>query len=289
MNRFAIFASFGFGALLLSSMATKKPSGSKPSSKKPSPKGPTVESNYEGELSGLSDDAAQRSAELVSLFKQGRAVMPFTILETLKGDLRARLAVSSRAATIDGVRVSISERGLQQVADALGMHLLTPYLVDQIAKRADLKLVPQPQRWYGKKQGGDGTMTLARRIFDYDAIVNKELAGREGSLVANEGKDWVLEGYSFTNAGMNKGTNYGWFQPNGEPIQGIGRIHNLDHADYSQLVRLVSSVVSVSDDGGKTYRDASFEELLTSPKYFPLVSYERLPGARHPGVGGMVV
>jgi hypothetical protein len=284
MNRFAIFASFGFGALLLSSMATKKPSNSKPSPKKPSPKGPTVTSNYQGELSGLSNNAAERSAELVSLFKQGRAVMPFTILETSKGDLRARLAVSSRAATIDGVRVNLSERGLQQVADALGMHLLTPYLVDQIAKKADLKLTPRPQAWYA-----DGSMGNLARMFDYDAIVNEELGGRQGTLVANEGKDWVLEGYAFTAAGMNKGTNYGWFQPNGKPIQGIGRVHNLDHSDYSQLVRLVSSVVSVSDDGGKTYRNASFEELLTSPKYFPLVSYERLPGARHPGVGGMVV
>ena len=284
MNRFAIFASFGFGALLLSSMATKKPSSSKPSPKKPSSKGPTMESNYQGELSGLSNNAAERSAELVSLFKQGRAVMPFTILETSKGDLRARLAVSSRAATVDGVRVNLSERGLQQVADALGMHLLTPYLVDQIAKRADLKLTPRPQAWYE-----DGSMGNLARMFDYNAIVNEELGGRQGTLVANEGKDWVLEGYSFTNAGMNKGTNYGWFQPNGKPIQGIGRVHNLDHSDYSQLVRLVSSVVSVSDDAGKTYRDASFEELLTSPKYFPLVSYERLPGARHPGVGGMVV
>lgn len=238
-----------------------------------------MQSDYQGELSGLSDNAAERSAQLVSLFKQGRANMPFTILETSKGPLRARLAVSARAATIDGVRVNLSERALQQVADWYGMHLLTPYLVDQIAQRADLKLTPKPQAWYA-----DGSMGNLRRMFDYNEIVNQELAGREGTLVANEGKDWVIEGFAFTPAGENKGTNYGWFQPNGKPIQSLGRVHNLDHSDYSQLVRLVSSVASVSEDDGKTYRDATFKELLTSPVLYPLVSYERLPDARHPGV-----
>jgi len=292
----------GAGSLMLASLAFQKrkmkpPMPTKPTPKKPGGGGsgggssePTRTSDYQGELSGLSDDARQRSAELVALFRQGRAVMPFSVFETKKGPLRARLAVSSRAATVDGVRVSISERGLQEIADALGMHLLTPYLVDQIAKTADVKLTPKPQPWYGKKDGGDGSMTLARRIFDYDAIVSSELGGKSGELVANEGKDWVLEGFAFMNAGFNKGTNYGWFQPSGKPVQGIGRVHNLDHADYSQLVRLVSSFAQVSDDDGATYREASFEELVTSPKYFPLVSYERLPGARHPGVSsGQVV
>ena len=252
--------------------------------KPPNPKGPTMQSNYQGDLSGLSDNAAERSAELVSLFKQGRADMPFTILETAKGPLRAKLAVSSKAATIDGVRVNLSERGLQQVADALGMHLLTPYLVDEIQRRADLKLEPRPQAWYA-----DGSMGNLKRMFDYNEIVNQELAGRSGTLISNEGKDWVLEGFAFNDKGLNRGTNYGWFKQDGTPIQGIGRVHNLDHSDYSQLVRLVSSVASVSDDGGQTYRNVSFRELVTSPKYFPLVSYERLPDSRHPGVSGMAV
>jgi hypothetical protein len=274
----------GAGALLFLAAATsKKPSPKKPVTPPGKGKGPVVVSDYSGELSGLSSDPYTRSAEIVSLFKQGRGNAPLTIIETASGPYRAKLAVSSKAATIDGVRVNLSERELTNLADYFGAHLLTPKLVDVIQEKADLKLTPRPQAWYADGPGGRATMADTSRMFDYSKIVDEEAAGKTGTLTANEGKDWVLEGYAFTDRGKNRGTNYGWFK-NGAPVQPLGRVHDLDHTDYSQLVRLVSSYVQLSEDQGSTWRDATFEEIVTSPKLFSLVSYERLPAARHPGV-----
>jgi|GEM_PF-5136998 len=254
----------------------------------PKPSTP-VTSSYSGDLEGLSDSPVARSAEILSLIRQGRFEVPIVFLTTSKGPLRARLAVTGRALTVDGVRVSMTEQDQTLAADTLGAHLLTPFLVDEIWKRADVRLEPKTQAWYGGP-GGDGSMGTKRRVFDYNEIVEKELGEvPPEKLVASEGKDWVIDGYAFTPAGRIKGTNYGWHRKNGKPVQGLGRVHNLAHTDYSQLFRFVSSVVSLSEDDGQTWRDATFTELVSSPKLFPLVSYERLPAARHPGVGGIAV
>lgn len=238
----------------------------------------------EGSLQNLPDDPVLRSAVIAGIIRGGNYDAPFTILEVARGPLRARLRVSSRALRVDGVRVSLTERDQTQVADFLGAHLLTPKLVEEIYRQADVQLRPRPQPWYHRSAGGDSSMGTARRVFDYDRIVTEELGGRDGRLVANEGKDWVVDGYAFTAAGKARGTNYGWVLPNGKLIQGIGHVHNLDHTDYSQLSRFVWESADVSLDGGKTYRPTTFGAILSDAKLFPLVSYERIPAPRHPGV-----
>lgn len=279
-------------ASVLAMAATKKKGPTVPANYGPPPKKKPPEpvtSSYSGSLEGLSDNPVQRSAEFLSLIRQGRFEVPFVLFETSKGPLRARLAVTARALTVDGIRASMTEQDQTLAADALGAHLLTPFLVDELWKRADVRLEPKTQAWYGGA-GGDGSMATKRRVFDYDAIVDKELGDVPfEKIIASEGKDWVIEAFAFTPAGRSKGTNYGWHRKSGEKVQPLGRVHNLAHTDYSQLARFVSSAVSLSEDGGKTWRDATFTELASSPTLFPLVSYERLPAARHPGVGGIAV
>jgi len=289
MNQAAVLGIVG-GALVLAAVAgrksgAKKPSGGKGSSGGGKVTGPVVESRYSGDLEGLSDNPVQRSAEILNLIRIGRFDAPFVRLETSKGPLRARLNVSGRALRVDGVRVSMNEADQQRAADALGAHLLTPFLVDEIWKQAKARLEPKPQVWYA-----DGTMAKRGRVFDFDAIVSAEAAKKspgDFDLVSGEGKDWVLDSFAWSKP--SQATNYGWHRPSGEKYQPLGRVHNLAHTDYSQLSRFVSSVAEVSEDGGQTWRTASFEELLTSPTLFPLVSYERLPAARHPGVPGGVL
>jgi len=260
-----------------------KPDGTPtmPSSSKPSPAVPTV---YEGELSDLSNDPVKRSAQIRQMIMGGKFDgAQWHRLETSDGPRRARLYVSPRALTIDGVRVSMTERDQQKVADYLSAHLLTPFLVDRILASADVVVPAKPQQWWK-----DNTMGNAKRVFDYDAIVSAEMGNVPADkLVANEGKDWVLDAYAFSSSGASTGTNYGWFM-NGKPLQPIGHVHNLDHTDYSQLSRFVFSGAEVSEDNGETWRSSSFEEIVTSPELYRLASAQKLPAARHPGVGGLI-
>lgn len=265
---------------------------SKSVTKGTSERAPKMASNYRGSLLELSDDPVTRSQQILDLVRAGRGEYRYAVIETASGEKRARIPVFADALAIDGVRVNVTARAEQQIADALGAHLLTQKLADEIHRQADLRLNPMPQGWYADGPGGRATMSELRRMFDYQRILENAVGDVSYKLATNIGKDWLLDSAQFQ-AGKNPrnglpwnqiGTNYGWFERNGKPLQPMGRAHSIDHGDYSQLVRLVSKDIEVSDDGGKTYRPALFSDILTDPQYFSLVSYERLPSARHPGV-----
>lgn len=58
----------------------------------------------------------------------------------------------------------------------------------------------------------------------------------DGALIADVGKDWLLD-----NGIVRRGAvNYGWRSLTGAPLQPLGHMHDAAHWDYSQVLRLVS-------------------------------------------------
>ena len=249
-------------------------------------------------LEGLSDDPATRSSQILSLVVQGKAVMSMATITVypLMGEksVVAKLQVSSRAMTIDGIRVSVNQKDLQHIADYYGGHILTQKIADDINRLADVRIEPQTQRWF---EDTPNSMARLYRMFDYDQIVSNAIGSKKGNLYANEGKDWVL---SLENslAGVNAktgiewkntATNHGWYKNTGaynlgDPIQLAGHQHDINHVDYSQLARIVLSDMEISIDGGSTYTKTTLANVLKDPKLYQAVSYNILNDARHPGV-----
>ncbi|EYF01390.1 hypothetical protein [Chondromyces apiculatus] len=175
------------------------------------------------------------------------------------------------------VRVSVSARTAQRIADLLGCVLPTTKVCDLIWEQAAVKLKPCIQK-------PDGAMGYTSRMIQHHTKVEAAYAGRQG-LIENVGKHWVL-----TNrlAGTrNVSANYGWYDEAAprkfgahKMWQTLGLAHNLDHVDYSQVMRLVQRCCLVNGE------ERDLTEVMVDRTLAPLVSSEgplrftRLPGVK---------
>lgn len=78
--------------------------------------------------------------------------------------------------------------------------------------------------------------------------------GREAELCATEGKDWILSKRNLT--APRAATTYGWHQPNGKPIQGLGPdgtppAHDDGHFDQTQVLRPIRRRAVRKSDGAE--------------------------------------
>lgn len=196
------------------------------------------------------------------------------------GEHRATFLVSADALRIgdahDSVRINASARTTQRIADRLECALLTTRLCDLVWEQATVRIPP----CFGAP---DPTMANTSRMLAHHRRVEERVAGRTG-LIENVGKHWVL-----TNrlaGSRDRAANYGWYDPGAAHRHGrhtlwqpLGLAHDLDHVDYSQVVRLVRQRCTV--DGAE--RDLL--EVMTDPALAGLVSSEGpLRVLRQPGV-----
>ncbi|AKT38807.1 uncharacterized protein CMC5_029530 [Chondromyces crocatus] len=198
--------------------------------------------------------------------KNNRTVVLFVSADALRlGDEHA------------SVRVTVSARTTQRIADALGCVLPTTKICDLIWEQAAVKLAPCIQ-------SPDKAMGYTSRMIQHHDRVEKARAGRPG-LIENVGKHWVL-----TNRLASKrdaSANYGWYDHRAPYLSGkhrvwqpLGLAHNLDHVDYSQVVRLVQQCCLVDGE------ERDLKEVLVDRELSPLVSNEgplkftRLPGVK---------
>lgn len=239
--------------------------------------------------------------------KQTDPVTWVPITSTERGHT-ATFYVMADGLKINGVRMSATPATHQMVADMLGASLLTPKLVDLIYQQAKVRLRPVTIM-----PATSDTETLIQandRV--NDAIVKKSGTSNvpADALVANAGKHWVLSDRlideSITGNKCNPGvvypvkrraTNYGWNVPLPDPLgkqvdtpgftvdgkkigvyQSVGACHDLDHADYSQIIQLVKNECFV--DG----QFMTLQRLLRHPELAWLASNKgpiqalRLPG-----------
>ena len=184
------------------------------------------------------------------------------------------LLVSSDALRIgtaaDAVRVSVTPCTMQQIADMLGCVLPTSRICDLIWEQATVQIPPHIMT-------ADSHMADTSRMAEYDAAVTQLVDGRRG-LIENIGKAWCLTNKLVGQ--IDKAANYGWYDSSapyrsGPTEQGpyhlwqmLATAHNLEHVDYSQVMRLVSRVCTV--DG----RVCDLRDVLTDPTLAALASDE---------------
>ena len=198
----------------------------------------TAGADYEAAVSDRIDSIAY-SLVPVDFEKDGRSIRFWTTSDALK---------------LGGVRINATARFEQELADALGLTLLTTELADQAWNKADKQIPPSPKSATQEQLQVMGTVgAMAAHSARVDALAD----GVDG-LIADPGKNWVL-------ASGNVAT-YGWHKPGGGMIQGAYFKHGLDHSDYSQTVRLVGDTVEI-DGVEMSTRDAYLEhpELFGSP------------------------
>lgn len=204
-----------------------------------------------------------REQAILRLVKDGNIVVQWVPITVDHGGVRATFFVTSEPIMFgetweDAVYLPVKPRTMQTIADWFGASLLTPKLVDEIWRSAEIRVDP-----FIATPAGAG-MTSTSRSAEYTALTKaKTRAARAASksdapLTANIGKYWTSS--TFTASNPSKAENYGFFAsgqtrgtvsnlPGVNVVQTVGHAHNLEHTDYSQLIMLVSRKVLVCMPG----------------------------------------
>jgi len=172
--------------------------------------------------------------DIIEAVASGRAHYTWVSLPTTD------LQVMADAVTIDGVRVAVSARTAQQVADILTaddpdgwrVMLPTPEVVDLVYRRAARHPPPQTL-WQPGRNIAEWRWTVehSRRIDEWLAAEG----ARAGEILEPVGKWWCVT----DRVSEHVACNHGWQRSGGAPIQDRGHQHGIDHHDYSQVLRLI--------------------------------------------------
>ncbi|HEX4590235.1 MAG TPA: hypothetical protein VH120_09930 [Gemmataceae bacterium] len=142
------------------------------------------------------------------------------------------LAVGSDA---DFVRVPMTPQSAQRIADAFGCSLPTRKIVDDVYKKAAVKLEPMP-------------LTKDREAVEtfvgHNEMIEKQRAGKVlGSIVFGIKKDVVVT--NRLGERPNRVAIYGWHKLDGQQIQPLSIAHVNWYVDYSHGIRLMKRTVTV--------------------------------------------
>lgn len=242
--------------------------------------------------------------EIVQAIRQGKAEFQWSELHS--GPVTFR--VTSDAVKIGGIRVPVSAETTQEAAEVIGALPTTPLVEDLIYQTAPVRvaafpgalLAPCPSAGCGHTAKSKFFCTLSERLYrravEHSAQIDNVLgvAGvKPGVLVATVGKSWVLSNHS----PKGKATNYGWHSkgapyasaslPNVRVWQPVSSVHNAQHADYSQTLRLLHSKCLV--DGferstAEVLRDAHLARHLSHEGPLRSVRVAELPHDTEPEI-----
>lgn len=240
-------------------------------------------------LNGIPPKSGQvREDWILQAVCDGRAEYEFADIKSEIDDTTAVFRVFKDALKIDGVRVNVSAKTSQQIADFLGCSLLTPKLADLIWIQRSVTIAPHPQPITSDTVG----MISHSAKIDIDLVKT----GYSSGIVCTVGKHWCIDNDLEAHSG--RAENYGWHydgnlagipvemsvakDPSGNKIrviQGRGWAHDMNHVDYSQVCVLVSKICMVND------QETSLIELLKDPGLSPLASHQGVMRIfRQPGV-----
>lgn len=196
------------------------------------------------------ENIAEREAFIVGeVQKKNYEVRWGTVTSEIEGHT-ATFNVFADALKVNGVRVSVTAIGAQQIADELKCLLLTPKVADLIWYQRQIEIPPFPLT-----QTAHDLMIMAtvarmklesQKIDAALAIFPQPITG----LVCSAGKHWVIDDALLEHP--QKAENYGWHNKVNGPacvtkgpgvckvIQDPGWVHNAKHADYSQTCVLMA-------------------------------------------------
>ena len=179
--------------------------------------------------------------------------------------------------TIDGLRVPMSGRTAQKVADHFGMVLPTDKMSDQIYDAADVKLRPPPLsasgytdssgRHYSAKEVVEHKIGDPEAAAVYSDKINQALKDKgKGGLVAGHMKDVIMP-YNPDKLGL-----YGWRGEDGKLIQPPRTPHDTSvHTEYGAGTRLADKEVEIQTPDGKTIK-TTMDKLMNDPELYKAVS-----------------
>jgi len=188
----------------------------------------------------------------VTITREGRDGVRRQVLYHVTPDY---LAVGSDR---DFARVPLTPAAAQEIADRHGFALPTRLMVAQIHARAELQLEPRPL--------GEPRQAVTTFLAHDDLIEAQRAGQRLGLLVSGIKKDVVVTPGLV--AQPDRVAIFGWFRPDGDPIQPLYLGHRATYVDYSHGVRLVSPTVEV--DGERI----PLADVLADPVLHALLSDE---------------
>lgn len=175
---------------------------------------------------------------------------------------QVKVMVAADVLKAQGIRIPLWPTTAQRIADRFGAMLPTKKLVDVIYRNADVRLAPQSVQPHGTV-----TRNSLAAIAEYDAMINRNIAGR-GGLIANAKKD-VITGRTPSEKAVGpdpRVTIYGWIRSNGTALQDVAWVHAITYLDASHGIRLVSRTAYLN--GVPT----PIESLFADPRYAPLLN-----------------
>lgn len=168
---------------------------------------------------------------------------------------------SGDALKLDGVRVPVTARLAQAIADQRGFTLPTPKMVDlaHAAAGKTLRAIPLPI--------SSSVATTEKYSLRLDAAAGPE------KFVRTTGKDWVIHPRMSSRVAINYGMHdvaapYWNDQRTWRVWQPEGGTHSPEHQDYSQLLTAYSRIVQFHDG---TWMDV--EDVLTDEERWRALSY----------------
>ncbi len=155
----------------------------------------------------------------------------------------------------------------QEIADSLGLCLITRKMVDAVWLHAELQVEPIPI-------DPSSDMVTIPVFADHNELVGTQRMETIdqfplGTLVAGNKKDVVLSNQIVNNE--NKVVIYGWHRTNGQPIQPLYTGHINWYADYSHGIRFAHAQCRVNGE------ERSVSDVLKDPGLYPLLSDEDGP------------
>lgn len=163
----------------------------------------------------------------------------------------------------DYVRIPMSPRTAQRIADSYGAFLPTRRVVDDVHAVA-VKISPRPM-------APSRLMSSVAYFVNHNDLIQEQLRERGaelGQLISGHKKDIVLC-KALENGHDDRVAIYGWCFADGKPIQGLNASsHNWIYSDYSHGVRLVAHKMLVNGDA------RSYDEVLTDPSVAGMISDE---------------
>ena len=167
------------------------------------------------------------------------------------------IQVFGDALKVDGVRVNVSAKMQQEIADMVGGSLITQKVADLIYQNAMIKIQPFPQPittstdamiGHSKKIDNQIIKLYSQNNITFDPTIH---------IVSNTGKHWLLD----NKITKSNAVNYGWFVgsnpwqsiktystkiPGVFVVQPLASVHNSFHVDYSQVCVLMKNVCLVN-------------------------------------------
>lgn len=173
----------------------------------------------------------------------------------------------------DYVRMPMNPHTAQAIADKYDCTLPTRKIVNDIWSQSINKLPPLP---WGPPFDAD--MLKTHRIGTQNAKIQAQLAGKDPhALTAGHKKDVVLTNRLNPHNPLRRVAIYGWFNPNGTPIQDLNPTSHEDtYEDYSHGIRMVANEVMVNGNAmhiKDVFADARLSALVSDEGPLTFTSY----------------